>query len=408
MTMAYLAFLLGLLIGAALVFILMGRENTRLRVDNARLQTQMDQAGMRVEERRQEMERQVEATKQELALRTQELLRQNADRLKQENSEHMTLLTTPLREAISEMRRALEDTTKHSAEDNASLRELLAQMMRSNREIGEQAELLANVLRRDSQAAGYMGEVILGDLLAAQGLVEGVHYESQPYLRDAKGRKARNEDTGAAMRPDFILHYPQGQDVVIDSKVSMAAYERYVNATDPDEKAKALKAHMQSVRKHVDELAGKDYSRYLDPGRQAVDFVLMFVPFESSLQLALANDPSLWHEAFRRKVFITSEQNLTAILHMIHVAWVQNQQAQNQRLVFGLAEQLIDRLGDFIKRYTALGERLEQARRAFDDCGKKLYAGNQSVVKKAHELIDMGAKENPDRRIPPAQDELPG
>lgn len=405
--MVYLAFILGLLIGAALVFILMGRENTRLRVDNARLQTQLEQAGKRMEERRQEMERQVEATKQELALRTQELLRQNADRLKQENAEHMTLLTTPLREAISEMRRALEDTTKHSAEDNASLRELLAQMMRSNREIGEQAELLANVLRRDSQAAGYMGEVILGDLLAAQGLVEGVHYESQPYLRDAKGRKARNEDTGSAMRPDFILHYPQGQDVVIDSKVSMAAYERYVNATDPEEKAKALKAHIQSVRKHVDELAGKDYSRYLDPGRQAVDFVLMFMPFESSLQLALANDPSLWHEAFERKVFITSEQNLTAILHMIHVAWVQNQQAQNQRLVFGLAEQLIDRLGDFIKRYTALGERLEQARRAFDDCGKKLYAGNQSVVKKAHELIDMGAKENPDRRIPPAQEELP-
>lgn len=405
--MVYLAFILGLLIGAALVFILMGRENTRLRVDNARLQTQLEQAGKRMEERRQEMDRQVEATKQELALRTQELLRQNADRLKQENSEHMTLLTAPLREAISEMRRALEDTTKHSAEDNASLRELLAQMMRSNREIGEQAELLANVLRRDSQAAGYMGEVILGDLLAAQGLVEGVHYESQPYLRDAKGRKARNEDTGAAMRPDFILHYPQGQDVVIDSKVSMAAYERYVNATDPEEKAKALKAHIQSVRKHVDELAGKDYSRYLDPGRQAVDFVLMFMPFESSLQLALANDSSLWHEAFERKVFITSEQNLTAILHMIHVAWVQNQQAQNQRLVFGLAEQLVDRLGDFIKRYTALGERLEQAKRAFDDCGKKLYAGNQSVVKKAHELIDMGAKENPDRRIPPAQDELP-
>lgn len=405
--MAYLAFALGLLIGAALVFVLMGRENTRLRVDNARLQAQLEQAGKSVEERRQEMGRQVEATKQELALRTQELLRQNADRLKRENAEHMTLLTAPLREAISEMRRALEDTTKHSAEDNASLRELLAQMMRSNREIGEQAELLANVLRRDSQAAGYMGEVILGDLLAAQGLVEGVHYESQPYLRDAKGRKARNEDTGAAMRPDFILHYPQGQDVVIDSKVSMAAYERYVNATGPEEKAKALKAHIQSVRKHVDELAGKDYSRYLNPGRQAVDFVLMFMPFESSLQLALANDSSLWHEAFQRKVFITSEQNLTAILHMIHVAWVQNQQAQNQRLVFGLAEQLVDRLGDFIKRYTALGERLEQARRAFDDCGKKLYAGNQSVVKKAHELIDMGAKENPDRRIPPAQDELP-
>lgn len=405
--MGFLVFILGLLLGAALVFAWMGRENTRLRVELAQSRTQLEQVDKRMEEQRRSLENQVEAAKQALDLRTRELLRQNTERLKQENSEHMTLLTSPLREAISEMRRALEDTTRHSAEDNASLRELITQMMRSNREIGEQAELLANVLRRDNQAAGYMGEVILGDLLAAQGLVEGVHYESQPYLRDAKGRKVRNEETGSTMRPDFILHYPQGQDVVIDSKVSMTAYERYVNASDPEEKSKALKAHLHSVRKHVDELAGKDYSRYLEPGRQAVDFVLMFMPFESSLQLALANDPSLWQDAFRRKVFITSEQNLTAILHMIHVAWVQNQQAENQRLVFGLAEQLIDRLGDFIKRYASLGERLEQAQRAYQDCGKKLYSGNQSVVKKARELIDMGAKENPDRRIPPTRDDQP-
>ena len=129
----------------------------------------------------------------------------------------------------------------------------------------------------------------------------------------------------------------------------------------------------------------------------------MFVPFESSLQLALVNDPSLWREAFERKVFITGEQNLLGILHMIHLAWVQNQQAENHEKVFGVAEQLLDRLGDFIQRYTKLGEHLELVRKDFDSAGNKLYVGRQSVVQKGRELIDLGGKENPNRRIPKAE-----
>ena len=243
--------------------------------------------------------------------------------------------------------------------------------MESNREIGEKAESLANVLRRDNKVSGNMGEIILGDLLASQGLTEGIHYEVQARLRDEQGRPLKNDDTGKEMQPDIILHYPQGQDAVIDSKVSLVAYQRYVNAEDPEEK---------------------------------VDFVIMFVPFESSLQLALANDPTLWREAFERKVFITGEQNLLGILHMIHIAWVQNQQAENQEKVFGIAEQLLDRLGDFIQRYNKVGEQLEQARKAFDYSKNKLDEGRQSVVQKGRELIDMGAKENPNRRIPNAVD----
>jgi DNA recombination protein RmuC len=205
------------------------------------------------------------------------------------------------------------------------------------------------------------------------------------------------------MQPDVILHYPQGQDVVIDSKVSLVAYQRYVNAETPEEKERALQEHIRSVRSHVTELARKDYSKYIKAPREAVDFVIMFVPFESSLQLALVNDPSLWREAFERKVFITGEQNLLGILHMIHLAWVQNQQAENQEKVFGVAEQLLDRLGDFIQRYTKLGEHLELVRKDFDSAGNKLYVGRQSVVQKGRELIDLGGKENPNRRIPKAE-----
>ena len=194
--------------------------------------------------------------------------------------------------------------------------------------------------------------------------------------------------------------------MIIDSKVSLVAYERYVNAQTPDDKEHALQEHLKSIRAHVTELARKDYSKYIKAPREAVDFVIMFVPFESSLQLALVNDPSLWREAFERKVFITGEQNLLGILHMIHLAWVQNQQAENQERVFGIAEQLLDRLGDFIQRYNRLGEHIELVQKDFESAGNKLFTGRQSVVQKGRELIELGGKENPNRRIPKAEENL--
>ena len=335
-----------------------------------------------------------------------QLAEQQSARLKADNRESMDHLTQPLRQALSDMRQALSDNTRDHTEQAASLREQLRLMMESNRQIGEKAESLANVLRRDNKVSGNMGEIILGDLLAAQGLTEGIHYELQARLRDEQGRPLKNLDTGREMQPDVILHYPQGQDAIVDSKVSLVAYQRYVNAKTPDEKERALQEHLRSVRSHVAELARKDYSRYIRPPREAVDFVIMFVPFESSLQLALANDPTLWRDAFDRKVFITGEQNLMGILHMIHIAWVQNQQAENQQRVFGIAEQLLDRMGDFIQRYQKVGEQIEAARRAYEFADNKLFSGRQSVVQKGRELVDMGAKENPNRKIPRPKDDL--
>ena len=304
------------------------------------------------------------------------------------------------------MRKAISENTKDHTAQSASLREQLRMMMESNREIGEKAESLANVLRRDNKVSGNMGEIILGDLLTSQGLTEGIHYEVQARLRDEQGRPLKNDDTGREMQPDVILHYPQGQDVIIDSKVSLVAYQRYVNAEAPEEKERALQEHIKSVRQHVTELSRKDYSKYIKAPRESVDFVIMFVPFESSLQLALVNDPTLWRDAFERKVFITGEQNLLGILHMIHIAWVQNQQAENQEKVFGIAEQLLDRLGDFVQRYNKVGEQIEQARKAFEFSTNKLSEGRQSVAQKANELISLGAKENPNRRIPKAENGL--
>lgn len=367
------------------------------------LQRRDNQFREQMQASREQFQEQLRTAREQLQNMAQQLMEASATKLKEQNTEAMTGITQPLKEAITNMQKAINETQKESAAHSASFREQMFQMLQQTQQLGEKTEGLANVLRRDNKVSGNMGEIILGDLLASQGLTEGIHYEVQARLRDEFGRPLKNDETGKEMQPDVILHYPQGQDAIVDSKVSLVAYEKYVNAETPEEKEHYLQDHIKSVRQHVNELARKDYSKYIKNGRDAVDFVIMFVPFESSLQLALANDPTLWREAFEKKVFVTGEQNLLGILHMIHIAWVQNQQAENQEKVFGLAEQLLDRLGDFIKRYNELGEKLEAVNKAYESTNNKLITGRQSVVQKGRELVDLGAKENPNRRIPKAE-----
>ena len=380
--------IIGIALGAVAVDFVMNSKQARLVVELAKKETELEM---------------MKTTKDQLRDMGVLMAEAQARHLNKENQESMDHITQPLKQAISEMRQAINDNTKDHTAQTASLKEQLRLMMETGREMSEKAEGLANVLRRDNKISGNMGEIILGDLLASQGLTEGIHYELQARLRDELGRPLKHDETGREMQPDVILHYPQGQDAVIDSKVSLVAYQRYVNAETPEEKERALQEHIKSIRSHVNELSRKVYSKYIKAPREAIDFVIMFVPFESSLQLALANDPTLWRDAFEHKVFVTGEQNLLGILHMIHIAWVQNQQAENQQKVFGIAEQLLDRLGDFIQRYNKLGEHIELVRKDFDAAGNKLFTGRQSVVQKGRELIDLGGKENPNRRIPKAE-----
>ncbi|MBR4921152.1 MAG: DNA recombination protein RmuC [Prevotella sp.] len=402
--MIVLYIVIGLFVGAAVLYVLMDRRMDVLRISNAQKDVELKYMKQQLETAQDEQQEEQQKRDAQFMTMAQQVLERSASKLKESNTETMSGITQPLKEAISEMRKAINDNTKDHTEQTASLKEQLRLMMETGREMSEKAESLANVLRRDNKVSGNMGEIILGDLLASQGLTEGIHYEVQARLRDEQGRPLKNDETGKEMQPDVILHYPQGQDAVIDSKVSLVAYQRYVNAEDPEEKERALQEHIKSIRAHVTELARKDYSKYIKAPREAIDFVIMFVPFESSLQLALANDPTLWREAFERKVFVTGEQNLLGILHMIHIAWVQNQQAENQEKVFGIAEQLLDRLGDFIQRYQKIGEQLEQTQRSYEAAGNKLFTGRQSVVQKGRELIDLGGKENPNRRIPKAEE----
>ncbi len=371
-----------------------------LEAENKQLNAKAESQGRELELVRQQMDEELKRHEERFKNMAQQLLETSASKLKESNTETMTGITQPLKDAVEKMQKAIHENQEKSAGYSASFAEQMKMMMQQTQQLGEKTESLTNVLRRDNKVSGNMGEIILGDLLASQGLTEGIHYEVQARLRDELGRPLKHDETGKEMQPDVILHYPQGQDAIVDSKVSLVAYEKYVNAESPEDKERYLQEHIKSVRQHVNELARKDYSKYIKNGRDAVDFVIMFVPFESSLQLALANDPTLWREAFEKKVFVTGEQNLLGILHMIHIAWVQNQQAENQEKVFGLAEQLLDRLGDFVQRYNDLGAKLDAVNKAYDNANNKLITGRQSVAQKGRELIDLGAKENANRKIP--------
>ena len=327
------------------------------------------------------------------------VLEENTKKLEEENKKTMEGVTTPLKDAVSEKLGALNELLSKmsdaSVERVASLSEMIKQMMEKTQIIGEQADNITRVIKGgNNKAIGNMGEIVLGNLLEHLGFSEGIHYEVQPRLCDEQGRPLKHEETGKGLQPDVILHYPQGKDAIVDSKVSLVAYEKYNNAETEEEKKQYLKEHISSVRQHVKELAKKDYSSYLKNGRKAVDFVIMFVPFESSLQLALAHDSTLWREAFDQNVFITGEQNLTAILHMIHIAWVQDQQAKKQKEVFRIADDIVKYVQMFKGHYESLGAVLANAQKTYDEGKKNLYVGRQSIVQKATKLVKYGAKES--------------
>ena len=210
----------------------------------------------------------------------------------------------------------------------------------------------------------------------------------------------QNEESGKRMIPDAILHFPDGKDAILDSKVSLSAFVDYQNAENEDERTDALNRHIKSIRQHVVELKGKNYNEYIQAPRQALNYVIMFVPNESALQLALYNDTTLWREAFEKGIFITSEQNLIAALRMIHLSWTQVKQAENQEQIMDTARMLLDRVADFFGHFEDMGKKLEDATATYRKASDKLRDGRQSVAGISQRLHKLGVKMKPNKQLP--------
>ena len=370
--------------------------------EKAVLREQMSSESQLRQEQFAEQLRTVQEQFQNLATK---LLDQTSDRLKTQNTESMQTLTEPLKQNLEQLQQAIRNTNSETAKQTASLSEQLKAMADQTSKINLTATRLTNVMRGGNKIQGNWGEMTLQNLLESQGLQIGRDFDLQQTLTDEQGRPIINEESGTRMVPDAILHYPNNEDVIIDAKMSIDAYAKYMETDDENLRKSLAKEVVRSIRDQFNRLSAKDYSRYVKPPRKSVDFVIMYIPYEGALQLALATEPSLWNEAFSKKIFITGQQNLMAILTMIHAAWRQYLQHENEKQVFVLAEELLKRVGAFIKEFDQLKEHL---RRATTDCEQleQKYNGRMGIVQKANQLKKLGVKENVKYPIPPDDDYL--
>ena len=337
------------------------------------------------------LQQQMASVRAEMTARTEEILRAREEELSRKARETFEGISGGLSRDLS----AMKDATLRERFD-AAVRDLEAQ----SRAIGGKADRLADAMRGQKKLQGCWGETVLANLLAAEGLVEGRDYDKESTLRDELGFALLGEDSEKRMRPDFILHLPDTNDIVIDAKVSLSAFSDYVESEDADVRAGAARRNAEAVREQAKRLARKGYERYLRPGRRMLDYVVMFVPNYPALQLAYTEDPALWRDAYAQGVLITSEETLMPFLRMISIAWTHVEQVRNQQQIIASAQMMIDRVADFAKAHAEMGNKLKDAQECYDRCADKLKDSGRSIVQSARQIVKLGVPANPKKPLP--------
>ena len=334
---------------------------------------------------------------------TDDMLKQRQKEFAESSNANLGQIVNPLKETIDKMKKAMDDSTLKQTAMSSEMKVTVENMMRQSEAARKSADELARVFKHGTKVQGDWGETVLSELLESQGLTPGIHYDIQPVIRDASGNVVKS-DAGNMMRPDIILHLDTRREVVIDSKVSLTAFMDYVNAGNDDDRQRFLKAHIDSIRKHVKELSAKDYSSYIRPPKVRMDYVIMFIPHSGALWAAMNVQPDLWRKAMEQNVFIADEQTLFAALRIINLTWTQIAQAQNHEKVYDLANEMLDRVGQFMKKYQAIGKSLDAAVKSYEEAGRKLSPSGQSILQTCAKLEKLGARQS-DRNPLPQLDE---
>ena len=418
MAVAFVFLLVGLVLGLVVGMLLtksrMLEEKTSLVASRNALQNETDQLRRQLSEQekrhtsqidelrqqqKEQLEQQSALIREQINNASEQILKKRAEELQRNNTEQLSTILTPLHERLQQMREAVEKSERGQTLAMERLDAVIKENLRQVHEVGERADKLAEALTSENKTQGDFGELRLRTLLINMGLEEGVQFEEQATMRDERGKTIYEEENGRRMMPDVILHFPDDRDVIIDSKMSLKAFEEYFNAESEEDKARALTRHIASVRSHVKELAHKNYSSFIRKGRQKLDFVLMYVYSESALQLALANDVTLWKEAYDQGVVISGSQNLYMILRVLEMTWRQVRQAENQEEIMKVADEVVNRVQMFYERFLDVEDQLEKTRKAFDSLKTNTSPSGKSIITAASKLLDYGAKENPKRKV---------
>lgn len=309
----------------------------------------------------------------------EEVLAHSTAGLQHSNTEQLSAVLGPLREQISGLNRAVADTRAAGADNTASVREMVRLLLGRAEEIGKDAANLTRALKGDSKVQGDWGEAVLERLFESAGLQSGTHYELQKSYDTPAGR----------LRPDAVVYLPQGSSLIIDSKVSLTAFVNLMAAEDDTARTTATRAHLNSVRAHVSELAGKHYER-LEPG--SPDFVLMFIPNEGAYIAAVQAAPELLTTAMRRKVLPVSPSNLMMALHLARLLWQRDTQQQNVQNIVERATLLYEKFARFQESFDAVHQALETATAACDEARSRLYTGKGNYLSQVEKLRELGIK----------------
>jgi DNA recombination protein RmuC len=353
----------------------------------------------------QQMKSQLELIKEQMQTTSEKVLKRRQEELGEENKEQVSKIIDPLQKSVKDMQEALDKAKIQQAEALTRLDETIKINMQKSAEIGETADRLTRALTGEVKIQGNFGELKLKQLLEDLELKEGEQFDTQETLKDKIGKGAKGDD-GKGLVPDFILHFPNNRHVVVDSKMSLTDYERYMNAEDgTPEKSGYLKAHIDSVRAQVRRLAKKEYTKYLPEGYNRLNFAIMYVPIEGALNLALMNDATLWREAYDEGVMILGPQTMYMNLRVLEMMWTQVRQLKNQQAMMDAANTVIDRVQDF-------GLRFMEVESSMNDTVKKIKKlkittgdGGPSIITAARNLLKAGARENKKKKSLAEMDE---
>lgn len=367
-------------------------EQQELQLELAALRAQADQARQNAAEKISLLQRSEERLQKEFERLANRVLEQKSAQFEKSNQQSLAHTLAPLQQQIDSFRQQVAQQFTDETKERASLKQELTQLRDLNRNMMDEAHALTQALKGDSKQQGNWGEVVLARMLSQSGLREGHEYETQSQHRNAEGK---------AFKPDVIVHLPNEKDVVIDSKVSLTAYERYFNAAEENERKRALDEHVRSVRTHIKQLGNKSYQQ-LD-GVRTLDYVLMFIPIEPAFLLAVDQDPDLISLALDNNIMLVSPTNLLVALRTVHNIWQYEYQSQNAQRIASDAARLYDKFVGFVDDMNKVKGALDNTGKHLDSAFNKLSQGRGNLVSRVEKFRELGVqpgkKLNPERLL---------
>jgi len=355
--------------------------STELKVHTAKIETQLMQERQHGAEKLDLLERARDELRLQFQALAQQIFDEKSATFGTQNTERLSAVLKPFQEQIHSFRKRIDDIYINDTKERISLKEEILHLRDLNRQINEEAINLTRALKGDRKLQGNWGELVLERVLEQSGLRKGHEYETQGGFRDQENQ---------LLKPDVIIHLPDGKDIIVDSKVSLSAWEKYVNCDENDHRQKFLNRHVQAIREHIIDLSRKDYSGL--KGVRSLDFVLMFMPIEAAFMAAFQHDERLFSDAFTHKIIVVTPTTLLATLRTIENIWRFEHQTRNSQEIADQAAALYNKLCSFVEDMERIGKQLATCTTTFDAAMNKLTHGRGNIIALAHGLPELGVK----------------